>query len=151
MIGIPLVYSQIAIPASESNYTAPDSTEQMSKTPYEKIIQIQVYDEETKQNITISKNVKEYKILPDGNKTIIMLDEKVSDKTITRKEALEKTRWGIGCPHRCGRFWLFKPMGNTWTPADPLYENYLTDYQNLDGIISFTCDRCGEVVSIDTK
>jgi len=33
----------------------------------------------------------------------------------------EKGRWGLGCPHMCGRFWEFKPIGDLtgFEPSDP--------------------------------
>jgi len=35
-------------------------------------------------------------------------------------EAIKQGRWGLGCPHACGRFWEFKPMDTGFDPIDAM-------------------------------
>jgi len=78
--------------------------------------------------------------------------------------AVRQGRWGLGCPHLCGRFWTFKPRDDLtgWVPEDIfafkgpvtdeegniLHERgYLNWQPQPDGSVKFICDQCnGEVI-----
>lgn len=70
-------------------------------------------------------------------------------------------RWGLGCPHACGRFWEFKPTENFsgLDPSDPVASQgvdeegsptngYLNWRPQPDGSTLFACDRCGGEVKL---
>jgi len=79
--------------------------------------------------------------------------------------AIRQGRWGLGCPHRCGRCWTFKPRNDLtgWIPEDPLAwkgpvtdeggsilheRGYLNWQPQSDGSVKFKCDRCGRLVEL---
>ena len=73
-----------------------------------------------------------------------------------KNRVVEKGRWGLGCPHDCGRFWEFKPTVDLtrFEPVD-LVAMVGTDEQgNLTkGYLDwqegkFLCDKCGGVVEL---
>jgi len=95
----------------------------------------------------------------------IELDEtKTTDEILQElkeKLSLKLGRWGLGCPHGCGRTWTFKPTDDLsgFEPEDPAAmrgvdeagnptNGYLNWQLQPDGTIRFVCDRCGNIVEL---
>ncbi len=91
-------------------------------------------------------------------------DEMVIPEMFTwaRERIEEEGRWGLGCPHSCGRFWEFKPSKDL-TSFRPVDDTAMTGIdeegeatkgylewtpQQEAGVIKFKCDRCGKEITL---
>jgi len=101
-------------------------------------------------------------------------DEEYAEKTSSEFEReiddwfVREGRWGLGCPHNCGRFWEFKPTKDLsfFQPVDKLASTPFVDdegishngylewrwkYDETGNLVgaSFICDRCGKEVELE--
>jgi len=69
------------------------------------------------------------------------------------------SRWGLGCPYNCGRFWEFKPSSDlsNFQPVDLLAMSSTDEQGNLtngylkwqpqaNGSVKFICDNCKGII-----
>lgn len=124
------------------NVKIPDPKKQYEKTPVYVDKAVTVKDKNGKDIATTQKimltqgtgqaaTVVKYsdldKLITDSkkaSKTELLTGVSVASVEAAFNKAHPEThgRWGLGCPHNCGRFWEFKPNDKLdgWIPEDPV-------------------------------